>query len=514
MIFRSHEKKQGKVVNNSQKLNEIQKFYHKQISELQKAKKPAGNIQNIKGVYDYQTYKGIRNHNGLMENWYPLNDDVLREISKKVIVVGSIINTRCSQVRPFCKVSNDKDKVGFTAILQDIEAKPTKKQLEEIKEINKFFKRTGMLNIPLTEDEIEREDFLDDVNEKLIRDVLEVNKIAIVLRYNLGGDLIEFRVIDAATIKKVDPKKGYKGDRSIKYVQEIDGLVNEENGLFRRGELIFDFMNKTSDLKYSSYGISTLEMAITTITGFLNSVNYNNEFFNSAAQPKGFVSFKDANLDEEQLEELRRQWTAMFSGIKGLWKTPFIQGGAEWKNLAPSNRDMEYNQWLQVLTSWICALFKIDQAEVGIKSNIGQGVLYENNESKLDYSKDRGLKDLLSFLEKIYNKILAWTKWGNEYKIVFTGIEQTDRKGEAELDKTHSETFKTVDEIRAEHDLQPLPNREGEIILNSIYIQNKASQGAQGMSEGQINEENEEFTDEDIEDVFKSDNYIEMEINL
>lgn len=513
MNFTSYENK--KTIDKSvQKQTDIHEFYLNKIHTLQKAKKnPAGNIQKMKGIYDYQDYNNISNQNGLKDRWFPLDYGMLRQIADKVIVISSIIQTRCSQGRPFGRISNDRDKVGYTTRLKDLDKHPTKKQQENIKEINKFFKKTGLTDIPIIEGELDREDYFDDFLEKVIRDALIINQIAVVLRYNVGGDLIEFRVIDGATIKKVDPKTGYRGDKSIVYVQEIDGNVNEENGLFRRGELIFDTMNKTSDLKYAFYGKSTLEMAISTITGFLNSVAYNNEFFNSSAQPKGFVAFKDANLDEEQLEELRRQWTMMFSGIKGLWKTPFLQGNAEWKNLAPSNRDMEFNQWLQVLQSWLCALFKIDQAELGLKANLSQGVMFENNESKLDYSKDRGLKDILSFIEKFCNKILSYTKWGEEYEIVFTGIEQTDRKGEAELDKMHVETFKTLDEIRAEHDYEPLPNGEGEIVLNPIYMQNKASQGAGDVSEGQI-EEGEEFSDEDFEDVFKSKKYIEMEVEI
>ena len=200
----------------------------------------------------------------------------------------------------------------------------------------------------------------------------------------------------------------------------------------------------------------SIEQAIDFITSYLFATAYNREFFNVSAQPKGFITFEGNEYDRESLEELRREWIAMFSGVKGLWRTPFLQQNAKWQSVAPSNRDMEFNQYLQVLAGWICAIYKIDPAEMGQRLAQAQNVLSENNEAKIAYSKDRGLADLLSFREKIYMRLLMCDpEWGQKYRLRFTGIDPIDKKGESELEEAHIRTYMTVNELRAEKDLEP-----------------------------------------------------------
>ena len=53
-------------------------------------------------------------------------------------------------------------------------------------------------------------------------------------------------------------------------------------------------------------------------------------------------------------------------------------------------------------------------------------------------------------------------------------------------------TYKTVDEIRAEEDLPPLPDGEGEVILNAVWMQNKTMAAQAEMGVGDFAEEPQE----------------------
>lgn len=521
MNINSFETSTNKVLPYSRSgLNQIEEMFlaHYEKNELEKAnRKPIGNIQELKGEYDYQYYFGIYDHRGIRNRVMNLNFDILRQISERVAPIASVVNTRCSQIRPFGCPAHTEEDIGFRIILKDKKRHPDKQEEKEIEEIMEWFINTGFIDLPIkNQEELEREDKLDDVNERLTRELLVIDQTALVPRFTLKGELCEFRVIDGATIKRVNPQVGYEGDKKIRFVQELDGKVVET---FTHDELIFDYMNKRADIRFGLYGYSNEEMCIDTITGFLYAMSYNNAFFDNSTQPKGFISFSNRDIDQEQLEELRRQWIAMFTGVKGLWKTPFLMDGAKWNAVSPSNQDMQFNEYLQVLAGWICAIYKIDPAEMGFRFNQAQQVLSENQDAKINYSKSRGLYDILSFLEKIYNKILLKTKWAEKYRFSFSGLKPRDKMGESNLDEIQGRAFKTMNEIRAEHDLKPDPY--GDIIMNPTYIQWRGQQEMnQQQNQGQPQEEesqqqeegNTEAIDEGLEGVYKSNEQIEFEI--
>lgn len=524
MEFTNHFQKSSLIIPAS--AQHAEEMYLQQMAiqqSLIKAGKPAGTITgkpgNLKGNYTDDSLFGLFGKEGVRNRFLSnMSFEMLRIIADKVIVIGSIINTRCSQGRPFGLPSETPDDVGFGVILKDKKKTPDKQELKEMEEIKEFFVNTGYVDLPKGDKtELKRTDTLQDVNEKIDRDLLTYDQVAIVPRYNLRGKLAEFRVIDGTTIKRVDPNTGFEGDYGISFVQEIDGRIVET---FTDEEIIFDFMNKRSSIHFGLYGMSPIEQAIDFITSYLFATAYNKEFFNTSAQPKGFITFEGNEFDRESLEELRKEWIAMFSGVKGLWRTPFLQQNAKWQSVAPSNRDMEFNQYLQVLAGWICAIYRIDPVEMGQRLAQAQNVLNENNEAKIAYSKDRGLFDLLSFKEKLYWRLLNLTDWGQKYKLKFTGISPIDKKGESDLDEAHTKTYLTVNELRAEKDLPP--DEYGDIILNPTYIQYRQAKEQQAaMAEQQGGGYNEGGQDDNVDlmndfegMLGKSQEFIEFELKL
>ena len=120
-------------------------------------------------------------------------------------------------------------------------------------------------------------------------------------------------------------------------------------------------------------------MSIDFITAWLFAMSYNKEQFNSGSQPRGFISFDGDGINQESIEELQREWISMFRGIKGAWRTPFLRG-AKWNNIGGNNRDMQYNEYVQILAAWLCALHGTDPAELGIKFNRTQKALWKGEQ--------------------------------------------------------------------------------------------------------------------------------------
>jgi len=490
-----------------EKLKGIEGFgldYMKSFNRRASIDRGAGAINpNIKGIIYPQDWmsRSLTTARGVRERFFNLSFRILREAAHRVYPIGAIQNIRCMQLKPFTKRAYNEKEQGLKCRLADRDATPNKKDKVIMKQIEDFFLNSGFTDFSGAED---REDKLCDIIELATREVMTIDQLAFSLRRDKKGRLLDFWVLDGVTIKRTLPDVGYEGDKKIKFVQEIDGRVVE---VFTKDDLLFDYMNKRVEIDKRGWGYSYLEMCIDAITAWLFAMAYNKEIFNSGSQPKGFFSF-DSDVDQPDLEELQREWVAMFRGVKGMWRTPFLKHGAKWNSIISSNRDMEFNEYVQVLCSWICAIHGIDPAELGIRFNRTQSVMYDNPESKIVYSKDRGLRDILGFHQGWINKIKDMVPEWDPYYVEFVGIEGINQKAELEIDEKQTSVYMTINEKRKEKDLKPIEG--GDIINSQVFLQGKQmdamkEQGFGEENEGQFEEQSQELTDEKFDEKeFKS----------
>jgi hypothetical protein len=163
-----------------------------------------------------------------------------------------------------------------------------------------------------------------------------------------------------------------------------------------------------------------------------------------------------------------------------------------------SNRDMEYSAWVDWLTKHACAMYRMDPVEINFKfGNEGQssGLQESSNKEKVVESKERGLRPLLRFLEDQFNKYLIWPV-NESFEFAFVGLDAQTHDQVADLNQKRVKTILTVDELRAEEDLPPLPDGKGEIILDPTFLQ--WAQIKEGGDEGMPGEEDDyDDADED-----------------
>jgi hypothetical protein len=454
---------------------------------LESRTKGPGAVNPPKGVYepDNNLFKWTLNARGIREKYFSLNFEILREIAQKVGPVVSIQNLRAMQVRAASNISYNDDDIGFRVKIKDKKRNPDRKEKKTIEEIEEFLLNCGYTDFPEAD---EREEKLVEMNEQIGRELLTIDQVAVTPRRNRRGKIIDYFILDGATIKRTVKDTGYLGDKRIRFVQEIDSKIVET---FTNDDMVFFYSNRRTNIRQRGYGYSFLEMCIDIITSWLFGMAYNKEFFNTSSQPKGFLSFDGENIEQTQLEELQRQWGAMFRGIKGMWKTPFLQYNAKWNNMAPSNRDMEYNQYIQMLASWIFAIHGTDSQEVGIRLNQAQNVLSENVESKIAFSHDRGLKFQLTNIAQVHNLVIWKQEEWKDFIIVPTGLEARNQKAEVEVDNQQVKTYMTLNDKRKEKDLPPDPY--GDIILDPQYIQYRTQKEQMEMQKQQ----QEQYGDED-----------------
>lgn len=150
-----------------------------------------------------------------------------------------------------------------------------------------------------------------------------------------------------------------------------------------------------------------------------------------------------------------------------------VPGGLEYLNVSQSNREMEFEKWMNYLINISCAVYQIDPAEVNFPNNGGVGgkgtsMMESGHKDKVKNSKDKGLKPLLNFLASLINKYIIHP-FSNDFMFSFKGLEENSEKDQADLDAIQVKTYKTVNEVRAEHDEDPIEN--GDIILDGVFVQ-------------------------------------------
>jgi len=378
--------------------------------------------------------------------------DTLRRVSKKAWIINLCITNVIRKTRAFLKPSTNRNLKGFVIhkIGEDVrDVAGTKSETRT--QIEQFLMNTGKRQSD------DRDNF-QMYCEKIIRDVLEIDQVATEIGYTRALTPYAFYAVDAATIEKVLPNQD--NPYNIKFVQVIDGIAQ---AYYPEGSLIFGYQNPRSDVKAAFYGYSYVEQAIDLITSAINAFSYNAGFFTENKLPRGMLLI-DGNSKQEDIEQMEDYITNLMSGNpSNQWRIPILTAGngkgeegnsIKWVSLNGTNREMEFQGWLDFLTSAIVSLFGCSMEELGLHSSKSQPMFEHNAAPEIEASKSAILSDMLSFLQDYLNRIIQ--KIFPEYMLEFVGYERDDPKAILDLTKTELESFKTLNEVRKEKGLKPI----------------------------------------------------------
>ena len=260
-------------------------------------------------------------------------------------------------------------------------------------------------------------------------------------------------------------------NNEYKYVQIMDGRVERA---FTAEELALGMRNLTSDIWANGYSISELELLIGVVSSHLFTENFNKQFFINGFSAKGFIHIKD-NLPRRKLESFRIMWQHMVKNNRNSFQTPIMSGVDEvkWVPLNQDHSDMEFSLWLQYLIRIMCAVYQIDPFEIGLgmreMGESGSSLSGDNSVVKLTQSKSKGFLPLMRFLEDFINKNIV-DKIDSQFKLEWVGLEEESRAESLNRQSQEVKFKKTVNEIREEDGLPPLPGMD-DLILDSVYMQ-------------------------------------------
>lgn len=375
--------------------------------------------------------------------------DDLRAASYGNSLIGAIHKIRVDDISRFSKTiisKNGSSNEGFTWESEDEDKHIDK---ETVKKANKFFELMG--------DKIEgwsSRDKLGTVFEMMLRDTLSIDSIALYLVKNSFGHLIEIRYLDPATIFPVDPKIGFRGDKTVGWVQIVNHNIVET---FAHDEIIWKHQNHISDIRMRGFGISPTEVSILELVGVINALKFNRDRFNSRNPPPGLLGV-DGDISEETMENLQLQYANMFSGNYNNYRIPIIATPGGKINYTPLNiqNDLQFDKLLQWLSSLVLAAHGMDQAELGMKLQASQALSEASPDARIAHASSRAKKAMLNFFSDIFNEVKEFHPDFKEIKQIFINIDPADLDREFEKREKMVKSRMLIDEVRALDGLPPL----------------------------------------------------------
>ena len=442
----------------------------------------SGRIQSI--FLDPNDFTG--NGKGFKDSKGILSFETLRRMGD-IYIIRAIVNTRIEQIQNFLHFSEDEQKEGFTirrkrGLFKDDDSKKelTNQDKKIIENIVKFLEKGGWT------EKWDNADNLQTFVRKIAFDSLTLDQLAFEVVRNRGWELQKFRAVDASLIRfldSVDPRqkesledyrfKGYLPRFCMVWEDQIlKNPITREPILYYPWELGFGIRNKSSNIRKNGYGTSELETLVEIITWILWGMQYNGNFFSQGSQPKGFINVKNSNISNSTLNEFRQAWTQTMRGVQNSHRVPVINGiDLEWIDLQKNNRDMEFNDWLKFLIIIGCAVYRMDPLELGFQfKDQAQIFGQDGQKTRLQHSREKGLKPILIFLENIITEYLV-SELDENFEFAFTGIEVEDEEAQVELDKKKLEggmvAMQDIFKKYSGREFDP----ENDIILNQVYQQ-------------------------------------------
>lgn len=472
-------------------------------------------------VYTYEQYQVMTDGVRLRPVWR-IDYTMLRQAAMGTSLISAIHTVRVDDLCRFARISK---KEGIDFKMDDESQKISPEMEGQMGKFGQFLKFMG--------DKVEgwtERDQLYPVFEMKLRDTLTVDSIALWIVKNGFGRPIEIKYLDPCTIFPIDATKGYRGDKSIRFVQMVDNTVVE---VFGADELLWMHKNHLSDVQLRGWGFAPLEAVMLELVGVINSLKFNRERF-TRQPPPGFLSIM-GDISQDAIDALEIQWKEMVSGLDDNHSIPIMSSSAgeiKWTPLNLAN-DMMFKDFMQWLVSFVLIGHGMDQAELGLRLLGSQTLGEANQNDKIKASMTRAKKALLTYFESVYDRIKSFFPEYSMFHVEFAGKDPEDDKEKLAKIKDESSTFKMIDEIRLEQDLPTLGEKMAEmygvdieevkkmgaLILNPTYQQYAMSQVQAGQDmngigmEGEdgYDDSNQEFVDDQNDEMNSNDEELDFE---
>ena len=155
-------------------------------------------------------------------------------------------------------------------------------------------------------------------------------------------------------------------------------------------------------------GLSPIEAAQLGIDQDQLASQYNKAFFSNSALPGGVIEIEDS-LTEEQFNRMLAQFREHHQGVNKAHTLALLEGGATYKQLSISQKDMEFLNQKKWNRDEILACFKVPKLELGVWDDVNFAV------AKVQ-AREFWVKTLVPKM-----KLIEWVLWSQLFSVTGTG---------------------------------------------------------------------------------------------
>ena len=405
-------------------------------------------------------------------------------------IIRTVIGTRVDQVAGFAEPTNNEQEKGWTIrkkrLLFDEGKETTNEEKRKISSIVKFICEGG------TSDNKWSFDSFEEYLRQLTYDSLTFDQMCMENVYSRGKKLVQYYPVDGSTIRLVDDTDT---QRLSQYTQQVNGYwpkyvqvwQDQIYAFYYPWEMTFGVRNKVTDINTNGYGISELEDLVNIVTWLLFGMQYNGNFFSQGSNPKGFFSI-EGNVAPNALNDFKQMWRNTIAGIQNSHKVPVIESGSakvNWVDMQASNKDMEFDNWLDFLIVISCCVFKIDPTECGFNLQKASQIFGQDGQkARLKHSQSKGLVPILKLIQRMFTRYIV-EPLDENYEFVFTGLEIDDQEVALDMDvKKIQNGFMSLEDGFKKYSGREF-DPEKDTILNNTYvqIQQQKMMGGDGMNQ-------------------------------
>lgn len=430
-----------------------------------------------------------------------ITNKTLKEVSLRDWLISSIIQCRVDTAARFSRPEHRRHEMGFRMLKRDKDADYSEQERSEIAQLEDFIYNCGRREGVPSEDKILFGEFL----KLIVRDAITFGHVTVEKVKTRAGGLHRFRPRPAESIYLINkqlPKKVVtadaesarklaepKSDNDPRLGQEVNqpehefekyvqvSYDNRPLATFGDEDLVFKLFNPQNFIDSRGYCYSPLELAIITVRSHLDVENFNANFFTHGYASKGVLHLK-GTVTQQQLANFRRSFYNSITGQQNAWRTPIVAGldEVQWVPISASAREMEYINFNNHLMRILCTQFQIDPMELGldylVSSNGRSNMQQASSEYKVNFSRERGLLPLLTFIEDLINcDILPALDptLAAKYKFTFTGY--TDETPQTEIAQIQAEisVWKSMNDVLRQAQKDPIKEKIADLPLSAAF---------------------------------------------
>lgn len=201
--------------------------------------------------------------------------------------------------------------------------------------------------------------------------------------------------------------------------QDFEPVVNEGTQqivgwVFRKGAVEIPF--ETHEILFMRFfnpehpirGLSPLQAARDGLNQDILANQFNIAFFENNGTPGGVVEVP-GNLQQTQFNRLKQQWADNHQGVKKAHKVAVLEGGASFKQMILTQKDMDFLNQKNWNRGEILAVLRVPKIEVGVTDDTNLAIIKEQR-------KDFWEKNLVPKME-----LVEWYLWSQVFSKINGG---------------------------------------------------------------------------------------------